>query len=127
MNVCLIYFIKNILDKVKEKKRGGASSNVYVVEDANGNDFVMKVIDLGPITSPSYNEDAEKVHKEFMTGKKLGSTSPFLVKIEKCIIEEDYCFLIMENCSGGDLEELLKSKGKLPPDVFFLFIILYLF
>jgi serine/threonine protein kinase len=104
---------------VKFKKGSGASGKVYVVEDAHGKLFAMKVIDLVPITSPNYKEVVDMVQKEFIIGKKLGSQNPFLVKIEKCIIEEDYCLLIMEFCSGGDLGELLKSKGKLPPNVFF--------
>jgi serine/threonine protein kinase len=113
---------------VKFEKGSDASGNVYVVEDAHGKVFAMKVIDLGPVTSSNYSEVVGNVQKEFITCKKLGSQSPFLVKVEKCIIEEDYCLLIMEFCGGGDLEELLKSKGKLSPNVFFfLFIFLVIF
>jgi serine/threonine protein kinase len=95
---------------------------VYIVEDVNGIVFAMKVINLVPITSPDYDEVVRKVQQEFATGKKLGSESPFLVKMEKFIIEGDYCLLIMEFCSGGDLGELLKSKKKFSPNVFFFYL-----
>jgi serine/threonine protein kinase len=79
--------------------------------------MAMKVINLVPVTSKDYSRLVNSVQQEFIFGQKLGSQSPFLLKMIKSIIDGSYCFLIMEYCSGGDLESIIKSKRKLPPSV----------
>jgi serine/threonine protein kinase len=58
---------------------------------------------------------------EILVGIKLGSLSKYLVHLTEFFIEEDYCCLIMEFCTGGDLEKIFNEKNRIPQPVFFFF------
>jgi serine/threonine protein kinase len=49
------------------------------------------------------------------------SLSKYLVQLTEFFIEEEYCCLLMEFCTGGDLEKIFNEKNGIPQPVFFLF------
>jgi serine/threonine protein kinase len=107
------------LVKIKYQKGSGTFGKVYVVESPENEIMAMKVIDLGPESSEDYAKIVKSVQQEFLIGKKLGSKSPFLVKMFKSIIDKNFCYLIMEYCDCGDVSELIEKNGKLPASVCF--------
>jgi serine/threonine protein kinase len=101
---CESYFC--YLDKILDNLGKGNFGIVYKVEGKKKEDFfAMKVMVLGKAGSINYTQNIKTMKSELQIGKDLGSQCEYLVKTESFFIEKGSCFLIMEYCSGGDLEE----------------------
>jgi serine/threonine protein kinase len=70
-------------------------------------------------------ENKEIVEREIAVGLTIAPKSKYLVKVTEVFKIEDYCCLVMELCTGGTLEALLKNKMPLHPNVFFFFFLCY--
>jgi serine/threonine protein kinase len=52
------------------------------------------------------------MNSELDVSIKLGISNKFLVQTTGFFIENDYCCLIMEYCSHGDLQKIFDKKGQ---------------
>jgi serine/threonine protein kinase len=110
------------LDKIKEYIGGGGFGQVYSAEHLLSKKIMaMKIIRL---QSGSKDEDEIKmIEKEFTFGHKLSVLTPFLVKLSEFHADDKYCYIVMEFCSGGDLQKIFNKKHKLPKNVYYIFVI----
>jgi serine/threonine protein kinase len=69
----------------------------------------------------------KNVEAEILVGIKFGRSCKFLVQIFEFFFEGEYCCLVMEYCSGGDLQKILDNKKKLTESVEFLYYYIMLF
>jgi serine/threonine protein kinase len=94
-----------------------AGIEMCIIRSVNkGKFFAIKIIK---------NDENMKGEKLMLNFKK---NSKYLVKIIDNFIENNNCFIIMENCDGGDLMKFLKENEKLSKNVlcstlfYFLFV-----
>jgi serine/threonine protein kinase len=110
------------LDRIKECIGEGGFGEVYCVEHLLSKKMMaMKII---KICFGSKN-DIKMIEREFTTGFHLGILSPFLVKLSEFYVDEKYCYLVMEFCSGGDLQNIFDKKNKLSKKVYYKYIIFF--
>jgi serine/threonine protein kinase len=85
--------------------------------------MAMKIIKL-----KKEGKNMKAAEAEINIGKKLGSECEYLVHMIDFWIENECYFLVMELCSGGDLQKILDQKKHLPKEVilFFFFILLFI-
>jgi serine/threonine protein kinase len=108
------------LDKIKEYIGGGGFGQIYSAEHLLSKKImVMKIIRL----EPGSKNDMKMIEREFTTGHSLSALTPFLVKLSEFHIDEKYCYLVMEFCSGGDLQKIFNEKNKLPKNVYYIYVI----
>jgi serine/threonine protein kinase len=74
--------------------------------------MAMKIIRLGRVGTSEYDEASHTLDAEMRVGVSLAGRSPFLLQISEYFIENGYCFLIMEYCSGGDLRKVFNKIKK---------------
>jgi serine/threonine protein kinase len=97
----------------------GGTGEVFVVEKVSTKKkMVLKVLRLGIKGTDDFKKNSKVMEAEIQVGIKLGSLSKFLVQLTEFFIEEDYCCLIMEFCTGGDLEKIFNEKNRIPQQVF---------
>jgi serine/threonine protein kinase len=77
----------------------------------------MKVMKVGDEGTEDYKKNMKAVEAELQVGIKLGSVSKFLIQLTEFFFENGCCCLIMEYCSCGDLEKMLKEKTRIPQKV----------
>jgi serine/threonine protein kinase len=100
-------------DLLKEELGSGGFGEVFEVEkQSNKTRMAMKVMKLGKEGTEEFKKNAKAMEAEIKVGIKLGSTCKFLVQLTEFFMEDGYCCLIMEYCSCGDLEQILKKKKK---------------
>jgi serine/threonine protein kinase len=102
---------------------GGFGEVFKVTKQSTKETLALKSIKLGRKGTETYKKNKKAMEAEIEIGIKLGRSSPFLVELKEILIEKEYCFLIMEYCNGGDLEQLLNKINKIPQPVY-LFIYL---
>jgi serine/threonine protein kinase len=101
---------------------GGGTGEVFVVEMVSTKKkMVLKVLRLGVRGTEEFRKNSKAMETEILVGIKLGSLSKYLVQLTEFFIEEDYCCLIMEFCTGGDLEKILNEKKRISQPIFFFF------
>jgi serine/threonine-protein kinase len=94
----------------------GGFGKVFEGENLENHERVaIKCIDLGVTGTEAYNQRKKRLQNELTVGVQF--ESPHLVRLLSYHLETTYCYLIMEFCSGGDLEKVLNEKKKLPKDV----------
>jgi serine/threonine protein kinase len=74
--------------------------------------MVMKVMRLN-------KKKAKAIEAEIQVGMNLGLNCKYLVHLVDFFAEKGCCCLIMEYCSGGDLEKVLEEKKRIEQQVFF--------
>jgi serine/threonine protein kinase len=98
-----------ILDLLKEELGSGGFGDVYKVEKIlTKEELVMKVMRLG-----------KESEAEIKVGISLGSSCKYLVQLVDFFMEGGCCCLIMEHCSGGNLEKVLEEGKRIEQPVFF--------
>jgi serine/threonine protein kinase len=128
---CLSFIILKMfilfLDKIVDYLGGRNFRIVYKVEGEKKEDFfIMKVMILGKTGNIDYTRNIKTMHSEFQIGIDLGSQCEYLVKAVSFFKEKESCFLIMEYCSGGNLEEQFIKQSKIPKSVYLIYYF-YLF
>jgi serine/threonine protein kinase len=97
---------------------------VFKVENEMKKIMVMKIIQLGKEGTEEFNKNVKSMEAEIGVGIKLGRLSKFLVKITDFFFKDEYCYFVMEFCSGGDLERIFNKKNRIPQKVlFFIYLI----
>lgn len=89
------------LGKYKNKKRlgKGAFGDVVLVEDADGNEFALKMIKKKMLQKDPYLE-------EYLEGEidcMLDVDSPYIMKLYSFEEDENFKYMVCEYCNGGDL------------------------
>ena len=105
---CLMF-----LNKYQNKRRlgKGAYGDVHLVEDDNGEQFALKLIEVRMI------EDEPHL-REYLDGEiecMKSMDSPYIIKLYETHEDEKYIYLVLEYCDGGDL---INYQAKLPGKVF---------
>jgi serine/threonine protein kinase len=116
-------FLKDYIfkDFFEEHLGKGSFGDVFkVVKQSTKEIFGMKIIWLGKQGSNEYESNMKNLEAEISIGIKLGKCCKFLVQIFEFFFEGEYCCLVMELCSGGDLQQILDNKKKLTESVRFL-------
>lgn len=88
-------------DKYKNK-RGlgkGAFGQVYLVEDQQGKEYAMKLISKAAIQKEPYL--VEYLDGEIECMKTMDC--PYIIKLYETLSDNDYIYLLLEFCDGGDL------------------------
>ena len=99
------------LEKYKNKKRlgRGAYGDVCLVENEKGEQFALKLISVKMI-------EAEPHLQEYLDGEiecMKTLDSPYIIKLYSVEQDNDYYYLLLEYCDGGDLanyQAKLKEK-----------------
>jgi serine/threonine protein kinase len=100
----------------------GDRNKLFVVEEVSTkSQMVLKLLQLGVKGSVEFNRNLEAVKTAIQIWMKLGSLCKFLVHLYKFFVEDDYCCVIMEFCSGGDLEKIFNEKNRIPQPVSFFY------
>jgi serine/threonine protein kinase len=86
----------------------------------------MKVIRLGRIGTEEFDINKKSMDSEFDVGFKLGKLNNHLVQITSFFMEGEYCCLIMEYCSCGDLQKIFEKRESIPESVLFLFFYFFI-
>jgi serine/threonine protein kinase len=128
MDVCfclyLLSYLVHFIDVVKNRLGKGGTGEVFVVEKVSiKKKMVLKVLRLGIKGTDEFKKNTKVMEAEIQVGIKLGSLSKFLVQLTEFFIEEEYCCLIMEFCTGGDLEKFFEEKNRIPQPVSFFYLI----
>jgi serine/threonine protein kinase len=107
-----------LIDTLKKFIGGGGFGEVFVVDKPqNEKKMAMKVIRLGLINTEEPSKEAKAAEAEISIGIKLGQFSKYLVQLTEYFFEGEYCCLIMEFCSGGDLQKIFDKKNRIPQPV----------
>jgi serine/threonine protein kinase len=116
-----IFIIVLFIDILKDYLGSGGTGDVFVVEKETNKKkkMVMKSIKVGIKGSEEYKKNIKIMETETRIGIKLGGMSEFLVELTEFFTEGSYCYLVMEFCSGGDLQKIFNKKKHLPQKVFF--------
>jgi serine/threonine protein kinase len=85
----------------------------------------MRVIKLGKVGTPEFKKHMKTIEIELEIGLDLGKQSENLVKLYRYFIEDESCYLIMEYCEGGSLQNILDSKQMLTQYVLILLLLFY--
>jgi serine/threonine protein kinase len=104
---------------------GSKYSEIFIVENEvpECDAKIVKKINIG-----KDKENVKSIEAEFTIGYKLGSKCPYLVKATEFNMDDNYCYLVMEYCEGGDLRDLLKKKKKIYYKcLIFFFYLIYIF
>jgi serine/threonine-protein kinase ULK/ATG1 len=75
------------------------------------NEFAIKRIKL------EHSDEIKSAEREIDLFKILKEEDKHLVKLVEGFPDGHYYFLVMEYCSGGDISNLLRQKGKLSSKV----------
>jgi serine/threonine protein kinase len=103
---------------VKEFLGEGTFGEVYSVEHLTTKEIMaMKAIKIPRKSKGEYDNSVKVMEREFSTGMRLGPLSPFLLKLSNFYVDERYFYIVMEFCSGGDLQKIFNNKNKLPKKV----------
>jgi NIMA (never in mitosis gene a)-related kinase len=106
-----------LLDLLKEELGSGGFGDVYKVEKlSTKEEMAMKVMKLGK----EGKKNAKAIEAEIQVGINLGSNCKFLVHLIDFFMEGGCCCLIMEYCTGGDLERVLEEGKRIEQPVFFI-------
>jgi serine/threonine protein kinase len=97
-----------ITDTLKTFLDVGAFGHVFSCDNPRfPKTMAMKIIRIDNMNT----EGARSLDAELRDGIPLGGKSRFLVLIVEYFVENGCCFLIMEYCSGGDLQKIfMKNK-----------------
>jgi serine/threonine protein kinase len=79
--------------------------------------MVIKVMKLGIAGTDDYKKNFKSMEAEIQVGIKLGPLCHFLVQLNEFFMEDQCCCLVMEFCSGGDLQKIFNSKNRIPQNV----------
>ena len=94
----------NILSKLAS----GGMANVFLALDTNtGTNVAIKIL-------KEEVSDKEKILERFSQEGLLNLEHPSIVKILDAGVNENTPYIVMEYVEGSDLEELIKTKGRLP-------------
>ena len=105
----------------------GGSGDVFKVEkQSTKKKMVIKVIRVGKEGTDEFNQNLKVIQTEIEVGIKLGNLCKFLVQLTEFFMEEDYCCLVMEFCSGGDLQKIFDKKNRLSQPVFLFFFFYFI-
>ncbi|CAD8112640.1 unnamed protein product [Paramecium sonneborni] len=88
----------------------GAFGQVYLVQKkGNTNYYAMKILIKKKL-------QAAGIVRYIQTERKILTyvTSPFIVKLHYAFQTENKLYMILDYCPGGDLEQLMNERGKLP-------------
>ncbi|CAD8166532.1 unnamed protein product [Paramecium pentaurelia] len=88
----------------------GSFGQVYLVQKkGNTNYYAMKILIKRKL-------QAAGIVKYIQTERKILTyvTSPFIVKLHYAFQTENKLYMILDYCPGGDLEQLMNERGKLP-------------
>jgi serine/threonine protein kinase len=98
-----------ITDTLKTFLGVGAFGHVFSCDNPRfPKTMAMKIIRIDDMNS----EAARSLDAELRAGIPLGGKSRSLVPIVEYFVEDGCCFLIMEYCSGGDLQKIFMENKK---------------
>ena len=112
-----VKLLKNGKWRIFLKQRLGKGSFAQVFRGENvqtGEKVAIKRISIvrikneGPILERAILREIEVLRKV------SGYGNPYLLKIYDTFLSKNYRYIVMEFCGGGDLQELIEKKGKLP-------------
>jgi serine/threonine protein kinase len=72
---------------------------------------------LGRTNTDEFSKRSKVIEAEISIGIKLGRLSKYLIQLTEFFIEGKYYCLIMEFCSGGDLQKIFDKKEQIPQPV----------
>jgi serine/threonine protein kinase len=61
----------------------------------------------------------EKMEKNLEQELKISNSLKYIVKIMEWFILDDHFYVVMEYCSGGNLEKILRDQKKIPQQVYY--------
>jgi serine/threonine protein kinase len=111
--------------------QGGFGTVFKAEKISNHKKVAVKVMKIGTSGTKEFEKNYKNLQAEIEIGIKFGYGCRFLVSVLEFFMEDEYCCLVMEFCSGGDLERIFNEKRYLPEKVlifysFHIFIFLYL-
>jgi serine/threonine protein kinase len=86
--------------------------------------WVIKFIRLGEKGTLEYDEKLKSLQRDLSVGTTIGRKRSFFMKYSETFEEGGYFCIVMEYCSGGDLQSLLNKGYKFTKKVrlFFFFL-----
>jgi serine/threonine protein kinase len=97
---------------LKEFIGAGRLGKVYSVESPRfPKKIALKIIDINE--SLNKEQTLKILDSELRVAMVLAEKSPFLLKVVEYFIDGGYCFLVMEYCSGGNLNKVLEQNRQL--------------
>jgi NIMA (never in mitosis gene a)-related kinase len=114
------------LDELKKELGSGGFGTVYLVEkkETHG-EWVIKFVALGDKKTTNYKEKLKSIERDLTVGTTIGRNSPFLMKYIETFEEGGYYCIVMEYCTGGDLQSLLDKKKIFTESVYFIYLFIY--
>jgi serine/threonine protein kinase len=107
------------LDILKRQIGGKSLNSVFLVERQSIKEqFVMKMISIGPEGTETRKRAEREIAAEIKIGLILGQECQFLVRYLEMFYHENYCCLVMEYCELGDLQQELDSGKQYEEPVF---------
>jgi serine/threonine protein kinase len=101
------------LDLLKKEIGIGDSSQIFLGEKQNTQELrVLKIYHLGKPGTEKYKRNLQSYKRDLTVGLTIEKGNSFLIRYIEGFEEGEYYCIIMEYCSEGDLEELLKKKIK---------------
>jgi serine/threonine protein kinase len=82
--------------------------------------FVLKTIYMGEEGTTEREKSQKEVDSEIRVGMTISRECLFLVRYEEIFYHNNYCCLILEYCSNGDLQQELDKGRKYEEDVLFI-------
>jgi serine/threonine protein kinase len=73
--------------------------------------MALKIIDMNE--SLNGEQTLKALHSKLRITMVLAKKIPFLLKVVEYFIDGGYCFLVMEYCSGGNLNKVLEQNRQL--------------
>jgi serine/threonine protein kinase len=101
----------------------GGCGEVFVVEKVSTKKkMILKAIKIGFEGTEQFKNNLKAIESEIKVGISLGSSCIFLVQLLEFFMANGHCCLIMEFCTGGDLQKMFAEKKRIPQPVLFFFI-----
>jgi hypothetical protein len=75
--------------------------------------MILKLLRTVIKGTDDFKRNSELIEAKIQVGIMLPSLSKILVQLTELFIEEEYSCLIIQFCTGGDLEKILEEKNRI--------------